>query len=197
MDPKTVLYIGPQGSGKGTQIARLTAHLKDIDPVRRVIDIQTGRRFRALAEKQENFTERHILETLDTGVLQPLFISVMLWGDAMRERLDPDVHLLIDGFPRTVEEAVVLESAFLFYQRSPIDVVYLDAPEEIVRERMLARKRGDDTTEAIEERLRWFRTETRHVVEYYKSRRETNLIVVDGTGTVDDVFKDTCAGLKI
>ena len=48
MDIKTVIFIGPQGSGKGTQIEKLKTVLEGRDR-RRVVDIQTGRRFRALA----------------------------------------------------------------------------------------------------------------------------------------------------
>ena len=83
MNPYTIIFIGPQGSGKGTQIEKLDTVLRTHDPSRKVIDIQTGRRFRALAAKGEGYTERHIQETLNTGILQPLFLSVVLWGDAM------------------------------------------------------------------------------------------------------------------
>ena len=72
--PKTVIFIGPQGSGKGTQIDRLDKVLKEKDPTRQVVDIQTGRRFSALSDSGECYTEKHILETLNTGILQPLFL---------------------------------------------------------------------------------------------------------------------------
>jgi len=57
-----------------------------------VVDIQTGRRFRALAQKQEGYTEEHLSKTLDTGELQPLFLSVVLWGDAMREKFGRELQ---------------------------------------------------------------------------------------------------------
>ncbi len=67
MDIKTVIFIGPQGSGKGTQIEKLKAVLEAADR-RRVVDIQTGRRFRALAATQETFAEDKIAATLGAGV---------------------------------------------------------------------------------------------------------------------------------
>ncbi len=187
MQPYTIIFVGPQGSGKGTQIERLRAVLKERDPERRVVDIQTGRRFRALAAKQEGYTEKEIHRTLDTGILQPLFLSVVLWGDAFHHHADPDAHLLIDGFPRTIHEAHVLESALTFYKRSPLTVIHLDTPEEVVRERMVSRARPDDTPGSIEARLRWYREETVPVVEYYRQRSDTTVIDIVGTTTIDEV----------
>ncbi len=187
MKPRTIIFIGPQGSGKGTQITKLDAALRAADPMRRVVDIQTGRRFRALAQKQENYTEKHVYETLDSGQLQPLFLSVVLWGDAMLQHVDTDCHLLIDGFPRTVNEAKVLESALSFYERSELVVINLNTPEDIVRTRMKSRARTDDTDTSIEERLRWYREETVPVIEFYRARALTTLIDIDGTDTIDGV----------
>lgn len=189
MTQKTVIFIGPQGSGKGTQIEKLDQVLRVQDPTRRVVDIQTGRRFRAMAASGEGYTEKHIQATLNTGVLQPLFLSTVLWGDAMRTHLDNECHLLIDGFPRIIDEAKVLESALAFYARDPIDIIYLDTPEEVVRARMVSRARPDDTEESIEERLRWYREETLPVVEYYRTRPGTHVHDIDGTASIEDVHR--------
>lgn len=197
MNPYTIIFIGPQGSGKGTQITKLDAALRAADPTRRVVDIQTGRRFRALAQKQENYTERHIGETLDTGILQPHFLTVVLWGDAMINHVDPECHLLIDGFPRTVEQAHVLESALSFYKRSPLHVINLDTPEEVVRTRMQERARPDDTPESIEERLRWYREETLPVVDVYRARPDTVVLDIDGTDTIEGVHAAIIRGLGL
>lgn len=197
LSPQTVIFIGPQGSGKGTQITRLDAHLRSIDSARRVVDVQSGRRFRSFAQIEEGYTADHIRETLDTGILQPLFLSVALWGRDMSELVDAECHLLIDGFPRAVEEAVVLETALTFYRRDTLSVVFLNTPEEVVRERMLARKRTDDTPESIEQRLSWYREKTLPVVEYYRSRKNTNLITVEGTQGIDAVATAILAGLHL
>jgi adenylate kinase len=190
MQTHTIIFIGPQGSGKGTQIERLKVAMKERDASRRIVDIQTGRRFRALAAKQEGYTEMHVSETLNTGILQPLFLSVVLWGDAFQNQVDEDCHILIDGFPRTVHEAHVLESALSFYKRSPVTVIHLDTPEDIVRERMHGRAREDDTPESIEARLTWYREETLPVVAYYRSRTDTSVIDIDGTKSIDAVQQE-------
>tara|TARA_B100000745_G_scaffold92824_1_gene58510 strand:- start:1571 stop:2167 length:597 start_codon:yes stop_codon:yes gene_type:complete len=197
MRTKTVIFIGPQGSGKGTQIEKLNKVLGDLDPENKVVDIQTGRRFRAMAAKGEGYTERHVSRTLDTGALQPLFLSVSLWADAMREHLDDKCHVLIDGFPRVVEEAKVMESALSFYKRDNIDVINLDTPEEVVKERMLGRGRGDDTEDSVEERLSWYRSEVLPVIEYYREREGATVYDIDGTKDIDGVHNDIVAALSL
>ncbi len=189
METKTIIFIGPQGSGKGTQIEMLVEKLRQVDTERSVVDIQTGRRFRALAARGEGYTERHVARTLDSGVLQPLFLSVSLWADAMREHLNRTDHVLIDGFPRTVAEAQVLDTALSFYQRQQVDIINLDTPEEVVRQRMVERARSDDTDDSIEARLDWYRTEVLPVLDYYRQREHTVVHDIDGTDSIEGVFQ--------
>ncbi len=197
MQPYTIIFIGPQGSGKGTQIERLKTELEKRDERRRVVDIQTGRRFRALAAKQETFAEDKVAETMDTGILQPDFLVALLWGQAMVDQLDPKSHLLIDGFPRTVAQVPDLEDAFHFFERGAVDVINLETPEEVVRERMRARARADDTPESIEERLRWYREDTVPVIEYYRKRANTRVHNIDGTKSIDEVQAEIVKALGL
>ena len=196
MDIKTVIFIGPQGSGKGTQIEKLKALLESRDR-RRVVDIQTGRRFRALAATQETFAEDKIALTMSAGVLQPDFMVTILWGRAMLDQLDDKSHLLIDGFPRTVGQIPDLEDAFKFFERGAIDVVNLETPEAVVRERMQSRARADDTAASIEERLRWYREDTLPVIAYYQNRPNTAVHTINGTDTIDGVHVQIIAALKL
>jgi adenylate kinase len=194
---KTVIFIGPQGSGKGTQIQKLKAVLEADDERRRVVDIQTGRRFRALAAKQETFAEQKVAHTLDTGMLQPDFLVAVLWGQAMVDQLDPKSHLLIDGFPRTIGQIPDLQDAFKFFEREHVDVINLETPEEVVRERMVSRARGDDTEESIEERLRWYREDTLPVLESYRQQQHATVHDLDGTDTIEGVHQQILSALKL
>jgi adenylate kinase len=193
----TVIFIGPQGSGKGTQIERLKTVLEADDERRRVVDIQTGRRFRSLAAKQETFAEDKVAATLNAGSLQPDFLSAVLWGQAMVDQLDPKSHLLIDGFPRTVAQIPDLEDAFHFFERGTIQVMNLITPEEVVRQRMNSRARADDTEQSIEERLRWYREDTLPVVEYYRKRADTIVHDIDGTKDIEGVHAQIVEALKL
>jgi len=198
MTPKTIIFIGPQGSGKGTQIERLYSVIAKKDPTRRIVDIQTGRRFRALAAKRETFSDKKIAKSLDSGVLQPDFITHLLWGQAMLDQLDDKSHLLIDGFPRTVPQAEVLEDAFDFFAREEVHVINLDTPEAVVRKRMEERARDDDTADSIETRLRWYKDDTLPVLDYYRVRPDTQVHDIDGMVSIDEVHAAivTALGLK-
>ena len=197
MTPKTIIFIGPQGSGKGTQIAKLYEVIQVHDPSRHIVDIQTGRRFRALAAKNETFADKKIAETLDSGELQPDFITHLLWGQAMLEQLDPKSHLLIDGFPRTAHQARVLDNAFKFFERDKVIVINLDTPEDVVRKRMQDRARADDTPESIETRLRWYREDTLPVLDFYRERDNTTVHDIDGTMDIDGVHAAICDALNL
>lgn len=196
MSPLTVIFIGPQGSGKGTQIEKLKFILEARDR-RRVVDIQTGRRFRALAAKQETFAEDKIAASMSKGVLQPDFITAVLWGQAMIDQLDEKSHLLIDGFPRTVAQIPDLEDALKFFERGVVDVINLLTPEDVVRDRMHSRARADDTDDSIEERLRWYREETVPVIEFYRNRPNTRVHDLDGTQSIDGVFEQITNALSV
>ena len=196
MDIKTVIFIGPQGSGKGTQIELLKALLESRDR-RRVVDIQTGRRFRALAATQETFAEDKVAATLNSGQLQPDFMTTILWGRAMLDQLDDKSHLLIDGFPRTVGQIPDLDDAFAFFERGTVDVVNIATPEEIVRARMESRARADDTADSIEARLRWYREDTLPVIEYYRHRPNTRVHDLDGTASIEGVHAQIVAALNL
>ena len=196
MDIKTVIFIGPQGSGKGTQIEKLKMLLESRDR-RRVVDIQTGRRFRALAATQETFAEDKIAATLGAGVLQPDFMVTILWGKAMMDQLDDKSHLLIDGFPRTVGQIPDIEDAFKFFERGPVSVINLETPEEVVRARMQSRARADDTDTSIKERLRWYREDTLPVIAYYRTQTHVTVYDIVGTGSIDEVHKQIVEALQI
>ena len=196
MEIQTIIFIGPQGSGKGTQIEKLKSVLEALDS-HPVIDIQTGRCFRTLAAKQETFAEKKVSKTLSLGTLQPDFLVAMLWSQVMIEELSTDNHLLIDGFPRTVGQIPDLEDAFNFFERPSVVVINLETPEEIVRARMIIRARNDDTKDSIEERLRWYREDTLPVLEFYKTRPNTEVINIDGTKSIEEVHTDILSALKI
>jgi len=189
MAPHTIIFIGPHGSGKGTQLEKLNAAVRAAHPSERVLTIQTGRLFRALAQKEGGYTVRHLNETLNSGIWQPDFLTTTLWGNLLISEADPLCHLLIDGFPRTRAQAEVLEGAFDFYGRKDVTVINLSVPDEVVRVRMKRRARADDTDAVVEKRLRLYNTETPAVLDFYRSRPHTRMLDIDGTGTISAIHE--------
>ena len=191
--PKTVIFFGKQGSGKGTQAALLEEALKKTGPV---FHFQTGHAFRELAIGTR-FTDRLIQETLPGGQIQPLFIAVWLWADAFVKNLTGAEHIIADGFPRRVTEAQILTAAFELYGRDSVDVINLTIPNDVALNRMLARGRSDDSREAILERLEWHDREASPVINHFRELRRYEVHDIDATRSVEEVFADIARVMHI
>jgi adenylate kinase len=173
-----LVILGRQGSGKGTQAARLVeayspVHVSTGDMLRAAVAAGTelGRRAGAL---------------MDAGDL----VGDDLINGIVAERLaQPDVAehgFLLDGYPRTPDQAAAMEG-FLAEAGTTLDVaVNLDVPVDEVTARMLARGRADDTEEAIRRRLDLYEAETAPLLAWFADRGL--LDVVDGIGDEDVVF---------
>ena len=169
-----ILIVGPPGAGKGTQAAVLSEQLG-------VPHISTGELFR---EHVGDGTElgKRVKEYLDSGKLVPDQVT----NEMVRERLghaDCGVGFLLDGFPRTVPQAGVLDD-ILHRQDCELDVVLLlDVPEQVVVQRLLSRGRKDDSVEVIRRRQRVYQEETAPLLDFYSDR----LVTVPAVGSVADV----------
>ncbi|MCH2425834.1 MAG: adenylate kinase [Acidimicrobiales bacterium] len=173
-----LVILGRQGSGKGTQAARLVE-------LYRPIHVSTGDMLRAaVAAGTELGLQARAL--MDAGDL----VGDDLINGIVSERLaQPDVAengFLLDGYPRTPDQAAAME-VFLVEAGTPLDAaVNLDVPVDEVTARMLARGRADDTEEAIRRRLALYESETAPLLAWFADRGL--LDVVDGLGDVDVVF---------
>ena len=163
MHTKTIIFIGPQGSGKGTQAANTLAHLTETSDVS-VIDIETGRGFRALASG-DNFTAKRVQELLAQGALMPDVLTSSIVMHELEKRLSEDAHIIFDGFPRNLNQAYGLDEMLQFYGRPELTVIYLDvADESVITKRMEGRGREDDTPALITKRLHLYNEQTKPLV---------------------------------
>jgi adenylate kinase len=169
-----VLLIGPPGSGKGTQGERLAArlgleHLAAGDLLR--AEVQTGT---PLGGRIADIMERGDLVP-DTVILSLLMPRVLAAADAN--------GYLLDGFPRSVDQAVEARKLAELADASPHAVIYLDAPREELMRRILARAeiegRADDNPDTVANRLRVFDEATRPLVDYYRDRGLLHVINAD------------------
>jgi adenylate kinase len=169
-----IIIIGPPGAGKGTQAAALSEELG-------VVHISTGEEFRTHVE-DETELGRRVKRYLDAGALVPDEVTNAM----VAERLTEDVcrkGFLLDGFPRTVAQAQVLED-LLRERDCEIDtVLVLDVPEDEVVGRLLTRGREDDTEKVIRHRQELYRAETTPLLDFYADR----LVTVPAVGSVPDV----------
>jgi len=174
-----LVILGRQGSGKGTQCARL---MESFGPVH----VSTGDMLRAAVAAGTEFG-RQAEAIMDAGELVPDevmngIVSERLSADDVVER-----GVLLDGYPRTPAQAEALEEA-LESSETHLDLALnLEVPIEEATRRMLDRARADDTEEAILRRLALYETETAPLVSWFEKR--SLLITVDGMGSEDEVFQ--------
>ena len=174
-----LVILGRQGSGKGTQCARL---MESFGPVH----VSTGDMLRAAVATGTEFG-RQAEAIMDAGEL----VSDEVMNGIMAERLSADDvverGVLLDGYPRTPAQAEALQEA-LDSAGTHLDLALnLEVPIEEATRRMLDRARADDTEEAILRRLALYETETAPLVAWFEKR--SLLITVDGLGSEDEVFQ--------
>ncbi len=175
-----LLLIGPPGAGKGTQAVSIAEHFG-------VGHISSG-----------DLLRRHVAEGTSIGRTIQQYIKR---GDLVPDGIVMDVlrkpveaasqsgGYVLDGFPRTVEQA---EAAYLVAKDLGASVqvaLYLYVPREELIRRVLARGRetgrADDTEEVINHRLQVFDERTLPMLDYY-ARRET-LVTVNGARPIEEV----------
>lgn len=164
---RTVLILGAPGSGKGTQG-------KVLGSVPRFHHLACGDVFRSLDTRTP--LGQQFVSYASKGELMPDDLTVKLWRANVKDRVEsrlykPDIDILVlDGIPRNVEQAKLLEA--------DIDVLklfHLSCPnrEELarrLRKRALKDNRFDDASDAvIQERFKTYEDETKPILEYYSS----------------------------
>ena len=190
MSELNLILLGPPGAGKGTQGARLT---DDFD----LAYIGTGD---LLREHKREGTDlgRQAKEYMEAGKLVPDELVIAMILEKVEE--EGDDGFLLDGFPRTIGQADALAEALDRRGRKLTAALLIDAPDEIVIERLSGRRqcseghlyhviydppkhdgacdrcgkplhqRDDDRPEAIKERLKTYHEQTEPLIDYYEGR---------------------------
>ncbi|GAA1585924.1 MULTISPECIES: adenylate kinase [Kribbella] len=161
----TVLLMGPPGAGKGTHAGHLAGHLG-------VPVISTGDLFRRnIADGTE--LGRTAQRYLDAGEYVPDEVT----NDMVRDRLaatDARPGFVLDGYPRTLEQARVLDGILSEQGRSLDAAVVLKVPVDALVGRLLRRAeiehRSDDTEDVIRRRFEVYHEQTAPLLEFYSAR---------------------------
>ncbi len=175
---------GIQGSGKSTQGALISRHLK-------IPYLSTGQSFRELA-KETTRQGRYIKETLAAGQLIPDDIAIPI-VESYLSRSEYKKGWILDGFPRTLPQV----RAF----KTPIDVAFfLLVSDKEALWRLAFRKdekgnvREDETIMALRKRIEWYNKEVKPVMEYY--RKQNILVEINGERKVEEITKDLLSKIQ-
>ena len=202
-----VVLVGPPGSGKGTQ-AKVVCERFGIP------QISTGDMLRAA--KQAGTLDPKFLEIMDHGGLVPDEEMIRLIERRIQAP-DSAPGFLLDGFPRTVHQAEVLEALLTSQKRNLDAVVQLDVARSLLEERLIHRRtdkrtgqiyhlvysppppgaelehRADDRPETVGTRLDSYETMTAALLPFYESKGL--LRRVDGVGAPEEVTKRVLSAL--
>lgn len=195
MKEQTYIFLGRSGCGKGTQAELLKKHLAEKSPNIPCMHLEVGAKFREFIS-QDSYTSSLSKDINSAGGLQPEFLAVWAWGSLMIENMKPNEHLIIDGTPRKLHEAQVLDKALQFYGRKDIHVIFLDVSRDWSRTRMLARHRGDDNVLDIESRLNWYETDVVQAVAHFRKNRHAHFHEINGMQSVEKVHADIVAEIE-
>lgn len=170
-----IVLLGPPGAGKGTQAQKLADKLG-------IPQISTGDLFRY---NISNNTELGVeaKKYLDAGDLVPATLTNALVDDRLNDD-DAKEGFILDGFPRSVEQAEAL-AQMLEKRGLALDAVLeFRVPEEELVSRLQGRGRADDTEDVIRNRFKVYRDETAPLLDFYSDDLKT----VDAVGELDEVF---------
>jgi len=175
-----VVFLGPPGSGKGTQAARLAQRAKipqisTGDMLRQAVadGTELGRKARAIMDAGELVSDDIIVAMIEARISAP----------------DCRDGFILDGFPRTAAQAEALERMLASRGLKVDAVLNLQVDEDELAQRMAGRARqegrSDDNPETIRERLRVYREKTAPLVDWY-SKKDT-ISSIDGMGSIEEI----------
>lgn len=183
-----LVLLGAPGSGKGTQATRLKDHLQ-------VPHVSTGDLLRAEV-KAGSPLGLQAKEVMARGELVSDEILLGMLEDRF-SREDMAKGFILDGYPRNLAQAAALD-ALLERIGQPMDTaVQLEVDNELLIDRLAGRAqaegRADDNPESVRKRLQVYDEQTAPVIGFYRDAGK--LGVVDGVGTLDEVFNRILAAL--
>lgn len=213
-----IVILGAPGAGKGTQ-AKLISQLYNIP------SISTGDLLRSVASNQSDDVAKHVAKTIAAGML----VSNDLIITVIQKRLEsPDCHngFILDGFPRSLEQARLMDQIF---DSKTVIIINIDVDIENLVQRLTGRfackecntiynkfflkpqidgicdechntefiYRADDEEIIIRKRMIVYKNQTKPLIDYYQSLDKGVVIkTFDGTQNVNKLFNDISQFLK-
>jgi adenylate kinase len=207
MKSPNIIFLGRSGSGKGTQAELLMKKFT-------LVNIDTGDILRKLTKRRDKFG-KIVLKTITYGKLVPIWLVLYCWLDKLL-KIPSKKGIIMEGSPRQLEEAKILEEVFSWLGRENFKVIYLRTSAKEVMQRLLLRRicskcgrefslnftpnlkkcshcggklirRKDDYPRAIKNRMLFFQKKILPVINYF--RKKKIVIEINGEGSVEQIHR--------
>jgi adenylate kinase len=184
-----LILFGPPGAGKGTQAVKIAEkfgwkHVSTGDILRAEVNQGTplGLKVKSVMETGQLVSDELLIEIME---------SVFMNNSKVK-------GFVLDGFPRTLNQARELDNMLQKHGRQVTLVLALEVDEEELVTRLLKRAqdqgRKDDTHEVIKNRLVQYHHHTKPLIDYYTGK---NLYrEIQGVGSIEDIFSQLCTVIK-
>jgi adenylate kinase len=184
-----LILFGPPGAGKGTQAVKIAekygwVHVSTGDILRSEVSQGTplGLKVKAVMEAGHLVSDELLIEIMES---------------VFRKNKEAKGFVL-DGFPRTLKQAMELDEMLKRLGESITQVLSLEVDEEELVKRLLKRAqdqgRKDDTEEVIKNRLVQYHQHTKPLIEYYDKIKLFKTVM--GVGSIEDIFVSLCKVIK-
>jgi adenylate kinase len=174
-----IIFFGPAGAGKSVQGQMLAARM--------------GWRWLSAGQLLRDTHDPELVQVMHSGGLVSHEAVTKVMGEAIIKAGDID-QLILDGFPRMLEQAKWLIDSQPQHDRAVSLVIVLEVPREELLQRLAVRGRADDTPEAIDSRLNIYRQEMYPILSYL-TEQNIPVVHIDGVGNVGQIHDRIVAEL--
>ena len=178
-----IVFMGAPGSGKGTQTKLLAAKLG-------YVFFSTGELSREYAKQDTEFG-RKVKSIIDQGIILPIEMIQVIFSKKFEEIMDSP-GVILDGYPRTIEQAQLLEKLMSQHSIQNLTAVFLEVDRASLLQRLSLRAkaedRADDDLASVAKRFDEYILKTAPVKEYYETKGL--LIEINGDQSIEAVHEE-------
>jgi len=182
---KILVIMGPPGSGKGTVSKKLSDK-------KGVLHISTGDLIR-------NSEDEELKKSIASGNYAPDSVMIKMLRKKIKES-DISKGLILDGFPRTIKQAKMLDSMLGKLGLGLSHALYLDVDEEIAKDRIRERSRKDNreddkSEDTIAKRFSEYQEKTLPILDFYGRSRKS--VKIDASKSPENVYKQIIKKISV